>query len=222
MAAAVPPPFLPARRPRRLTLSITNATQEELSGLLDNYGAFGSLPAELRRHILADALGRRTMHMGLTWDHPLLPVTARQQQQHAAAAAAKPVPRIPSRLRRLARKLTSKVFGEAAQRQQERRQEQEQQQKTALTSCHRRLDRDKTQAKTWQWHGSTCHRRDTFSKVEVRAWMGVFAYPGSRVTPDWDFDCAGVHCECDRWPEERRARECPPGVLGWLLSCRQA
>lgn len=37
-----------------------------------NYGLFGRLPPELRQQVLGEAFGNRTLHVDLTFDHPLV------------------------------------------------------------------------------------------------------------------------------------------------------
>ena len=69
------PPHLPAPRPGALTptddpespLSRPIVTQDS-SCLL-----FSKLPPELRREILILAFGKRSLHMGLVFDHPIVP-----------------------------------------------------------------------------------------------------------------------------------------------------
>lgn len=209
--ASAAPPFLPSPRPRRLTVSARDNTPEESCRLLSNYGAFENLPVELRRHILTYALGRRTLHIDLA----LAPVLLTAH-------------RTPSRWKRLVRRLTRDMLAHDDDAAQQQHTTASTTTTTTTTTCHRRRARprrpvtNKTQLKTWQWHGSVCHRRARFSQAEVMAWVSVFVWPGTEVTPDWDGCCAGLYCECEQWAEDRRGRECPPGVLGWLLSCQQA
>ncbi|KAK2613238.1 hypothetical protein N8I77_000162 [Diaporthe amygdali] len=68
-----PLPFLPPYCPRTPTPSPScQGSKSATSLLLDNYGLFGRLPYELRREILIAAFGGRTLHVGLTFDHPLV------------------------------------------------------------------------------------------------------------------------------------------------------
>lgn len=68
-----PLPFLPAQRPRVLTA--TSSTSREGVGpaqLFHNYGLFGRLPYELRRQILVEAFGGRTVHLDFAHGYPLV------------------------------------------------------------------------------------------------------------------------------------------------------
>jgi hypothetical protein len=54
-----------------------------------NYSHFQRLPLEIRRHILAFAFGDRTLHIDLTFDHPLTrKSSARKKQKRATALPA--------------------------------------------------------------------------------------------------------------------------------------
>lgn len=59
-----PLPFLPIQRPSTLTPS---PSTEALVSSTDSYGYFQHLPYEIRRQILTEALGGRTLHMDLTY-----------------------------------------------------------------------------------------------------------------------------------------------------------
>ncbi|OBT40437.1 hypothetical protein VE00_08714 [Pseudogymnoascus sp. WSF 3629] len=59
-----PPPFLPDKRPSVLTPS---PSKEALVPFTDSYGYFQHLPYEIRRQILTEALGSRTLHVDLTY-----------------------------------------------------------------------------------------------------------------------------------------------------------
>jgi hypothetical protein len=66
-------PFLPQHRPTALTASPSRQSSDLTpSLLLSNYGLFGRLPYELRREVLTAAFGGRTLHVGLTFGHPLV------------------------------------------------------------------------------------------------------------------------------------------------------
>lgn len=68
-----PLPFLPSHRPGALTPSPSRPSSNSAhSLLLHNYGLFGRLPYELRRQVLIAAFGGRTLHVGLTYGHPLV------------------------------------------------------------------------------------------------------------------------------------------------------
>lgn len=69
-----PLPFLPQHRPRALTPSPScQRLTFSPSLLLNNYGLFGRLPYELRRQVLIEAFGGSTLHISLTYGHPLVP-----------------------------------------------------------------------------------------------------------------------------------------------------
>ncbi|OBT49864.1 hypothetical protein VE04_10206 [Pseudogymnoascus sp. 24MN13] len=59
-----PLPFLPTKRPSILTPS---PSKENLASSMDSYGYFQHLPYEIRRQILTEALGGRTLHVDLTY-----------------------------------------------------------------------------------------------------------------------------------------------------------
>ncbi|KAL5353303.1 hypothetical protein ACLOAV_001339 [Pseudogymnoascus australis] len=61
-------PLLPADRPSILTPS----TSSEHLVSFDSYGLFQRLPYEIRRRILVEAFGGRTLHMDLEFNHPLV------------------------------------------------------------------------------------------------------------------------------------------------------
>ncbi|WYZ42218.1 hypothetical protein EsH8_V_001113 [Colletotrichum jinshuiense] len=91
-----PLPFLPATRPRQLTPGPPHEGEDEnrdSQRLLRNYGLFGRVPAEVRRQILLEAFGARTLHMDLSYGHPLvrksrIPGTSGSNPRPAAAAEA--------------------------------------------------------------------------------------------------------------------------------------
>ncbi|KAL5349410.1 hypothetical protein ACLOAV_005701 [Pseudogymnoascus australis] len=64
-----PLPFLPTKRPNILTPS---PSQKNVVSSMDNYGIFHRLPLEIRRTILIEAFGGRTLHMDLSYDYPLV------------------------------------------------------------------------------------------------------------------------------------------------------
>ncbi|KAH6608520.1 hypothetical protein Trco_001866 [Trichoderma cornu-damae] len=71
---APPPPKLPSRR--RAQLSPTPSHESLISSAAAAAAKspfFTKLPAEIRRKILIEAFGGRTVHMDLVYDHPLLP-----------------------------------------------------------------------------------------------------------------------------------------------------
>ncbi|KFX91923.1 hypothetical protein O988_07510 [Pseudogymnoascus sp. VKM F-3808] len=60
-----PLPFLPSERPSILTPS---PSREALVSSMESYGSFQFLPYEIRRAILIEALGGRTLHIDLRYD----------------------------------------------------------------------------------------------------------------------------------------------------------
>lgn len=77
-------PFLPTQRARALT---PPPTSEEGTSAVQNLGLFGRLPYELRRQILVDAFGGRTIHVDLAYGHPM---TRRPAAAGAGTAARSP------------------------------------------------------------------------------------------------------------------------------------
>ena len=71
-------PYLPSTRPRPLTPPESEACHgkdekpDSSRSLLRNYGLFGRTPYEVRRQILVEAFGGRTLHMDLSYRHPLV------------------------------------------------------------------------------------------------------------------------------------------------------
>ena len=69
--------------------------------------------------------------------------------------------------------------------------------------------------KTWQWWSCICHRATprSISQWQARTWLERPCYDGCYTT---------MHSTwCDFWPGEAPGK-CFIGVMGWLLSCRQA
>ncbi|OBT83116.1 hypothetical protein VE02_08071 [Pseudogymnoascus sp. 03VT05] len=69
-------PLLPADRPSILTPS----TSSDNLVSFDNYGLFQRLPYEIRRSILIEAFGGRTLHMDLEFNHPLVRKSGTQKE----------------------------------------------------------------------------------------------------------------------------------------------
>lgn len=65
-------PFLPVQCPSVLTPRPPSQESAKPSPLPHNYGLFGRLPFELRRQILVEAFGGRTIHLDLFYGHPLV------------------------------------------------------------------------------------------------------------------------------------------------------
>jgi len=74
---------------------------------------------------------------------------------------------------------------------------------------------DTREPKRWIWHGSVCHHN--CENVVRRGKKGEGGIREPFV--DRCFDGRGV--ECHTWPGEMPSK-CYPGVMGWLLTCRQA
>lgn len=144
-----------------------------------NYGLFGRLPWEIRQQILGEAFGGRTLHIDLTFDHPLI--------------------------------RTSPSHGNRESKSD----------KNARAHCGfgSELVRDPKQPKGWQWFGCVCHRRLAHVDQE---WM----LEGHRMIEPYQDECIPgdpigklVRCHDEVCLCES---ECFVGVMGWLLTCRQA
>ncbi|KAK7746899.1 cytochrome oxidase assembly protein 1 [Cytospora paraplurivora] len=206
-----PLPFLPAVRPRRLTEAASSSPSRH-DASLRHYGLFGRLPLELRQPILTDALGGRTLHMHLQFNHPLV----RRRLE---------VP--PSRWKAFVLMTTRKG---RAQLQQHREREKKRSWKDEPRHCGllSQLVCDEERPKRWEWFGCVCHRGEKFTKEQYRVYRGGLAYVvpplyGIRVAIETDSCCySGLWCHCESWTPQRQATECFVGAMGWLLACRQA
>lgn len=202
-----PPPFLPARRPRRLTQIDYNNSNNR------NSPFFRRLPPELRRAILTTALGGRTLHAHLDFTHPKV---ARQPRAGPEQRQRRPRPdRWVGRLLTtiLPRKLTS---GGGARRAEG-------------PAPHVHVVPDRTRPPAWQWTGCACHRLEELEEEHLYRLLSSCRNVGRRLPPDWDRCCdSSWFCTCEEWrgkeeeEEEWRRQECGVGVMGWLLTCRQA
>ncbi|KAM0326346.1 hypothetical protein ACHAQA_006947 [Verticillium albo-atrum] len=77
----------------------------------------------------------------------------------------------------------------------------------------RRITVDKSQPKAWRWFGCVCHAR----AADIDAFD-----PSLADVVDLSTDgCLTGRTDCDAWPGTWPGR-CFVGVMGWLLSCRQA
>jgi len=74
---------------------------------------------------------------------------------------------------------------------------------------------DTGQPKRWIWHGSVCHHNCESVVRRGKRGEGGIREP----FVDRCFDGRGV--ECHTWSGEMPSK-CYPGVMGWLLTCRQA
>jgi hypothetical protein len=71
-----PVPALPKKRPRVLTPSPSNEDLcKTAAAATADCAFFQKLPCEIRRQILVEAFGGRTVHMDLWYDHPEAPIT---------------------------------------------------------------------------------------------------------------------------------------------------
>lgn len=211
------PPFLPATRPRRLTIS--NGPNDARLG---NYGVFAKLPLELRRQILIDALGGRRLHIHLAFDRPL----ERKRPLQGAGPGAEATP--SSRWKGLALAAGRKLMKRKAKQQQHQQQQEQQQPTKPENHCGLRsqLVRNKERPRCWQWFGCVCHRQEELSPAERRRLnMGLFPepQPDKKLLPEWDMCCSsGVLCECQSTDWKAAPSECFVGAMSWLVSCRQA
>jgi hypothetical protein len=74
------PPMLASPRPRVLTPSPSHESLIlSAAPATANSAFFYRLPFEIRHKILREALGNRTVHMDLSFDHPVQPLQKRQQ-----------------------------------------------------------------------------------------------------------------------------------------------
>ena len=172
-----PLPFLPVHRPRVLTPSLSH--QSFAPALLQhNYGFFGRLPHELRRQILIAAFGGRTLHVSLTFGHPLVRRPRRQIAEGAQGS--------------------NKHCGLGSE-----------------------LVPDIAQRQAWHWFGCVCHRRAGYSKTEMEQREAEQKF--SRTIEPCDDQCLkGSVCSCELPAGTRDSAECFIGIMGWLLTCRQA
>ncbi|KAK5991786.1 hypothetical protein PT974_07820 [Cladobotryum mycophilum] len=170
------PPTLPSERPGQLTPSPSceNLASQSIEAQAES-SFFRKLPIEIRRAILMEAFGNRTLHMDLVYDHPAsdnADETSVQYLSHTAHGDMK-----------VMRKRNGFDFIV-----------------------------DESRPKQWNWHSSICHRTPP----------QCMPFPEKMVQPGED------HCRfgwnghgCSFWPGEYPAKWLI-GVMGWLLSCRQA
>lgn len=157
-------PALPSERRRVLTPPASHETST--GAAVAKSAFFQRLPVDVRRCILIEAFGHRTVHMHLAFDHPMVPLTEREMRE----------------------------LGDDGRR---------------LRSP---LKRDPKRPKTWQWFGCVCHRDP----------MYIVTQPDFASEP-WMDECVDVPSSNDypKWslpmPPKRSL-----GVMGWLLTCRQA
>ncbi|KAK0652762.1 hypothetical protein B0T16DRAFT_406768 [Cercophora newfieldiana] len=79
---------------------------------------------------------------------------------------------------------------------------------------------DTSQAKRWEWFSCVCHRRPGYSEAEKE--QRLQAMKGALTVEPCDDEClegSESMCAC---PSGASTAACFVGVMGWLLSCRQA
>ncbi|KFY36953.1 hypothetical protein V494_04920 [Pseudogymnoascus sp. VKM F-4513 (FW-928)] len=169
-------PFLPPKRPSILTPS---PSRDDLASPGVNYGLFQKLPYEIRRQILIEAFGERTLHVDLSHNHPLVRKSKLQTAKHCDLGS--------------------------------------------------NLVRDTELPMDWQWFGCVCHRPAEWPD-------GSTARHSLQIDPEWGFERAMSrpgedNCliggdnhltECGPVAGEDQPSTCFIGVMGWLLTCRQA
>ncbi|KAI1916209.1 hypothetical protein LOZ12_001148 [Ophidiomyces ophidiicola] len=166
----IPLPELPPTRCYALTPS---PSQEALvftdaSATADS-DFFQLLPFELRRKILVEAFGNRTVHIDLVYDHPILPLEDR--------------------------KITPSLHNRHAY----------------FAPPWLRSQGELWAFKEWYWQGSVCHRESP----------SVAGTPMAH--PLWKDEChRGVDSTWCSFRPGMSMDICCIGVMGWLLSCRQA
>lgn len=170
----IPPlPFLPppsTRSSENVTAQEVAATQPaQLNGTF-----FERLSPDLRRMILIEAFGDRTVHMHLQFDRPL---QARPHRKRLHAGGV-----------------------------------------DVLNQTHS-ASRQMKKPRAWQWYSCVCHR-DPVWFVERSQGVGEGKMTSM---PMMDTCLRGQPQCCDRPPGDREdMSQCYLGVMGWLMTCRQA
>ncbi|KAH6635873.1 hypothetical protein F5144DRAFT_627994 [Chaetomium tenue] len=170
-----------------------------------NYGPFQTLPLEIRQQILGHAFGNRTLHVDLTYDHPLIRKRTKfwdpSQYKKTIKSALAPH-RAPSN--------------------------------AAVEPAHcgfgTHLIRDTWQPKQWQWFSCVCHRPAVREEEDDGP-----STRQPRIEPHEDGCIPHQSVDKKLWRDriqtawcESTAHNPPPadacfvGVMGWLLACRQA
>lgn len=158
-------PVLPSKRAFMLTPS---PSYECIMASTATSSFFQRIPSEVRRMILTEAFGDRTVHLDFSFDHPMVYLSDEEAQKQRSHCGIDP--------------------GQA-----------------------RRPKRDTTRPKAWRWFSCVCHR-DTESRVP-----GI----GSSSEPYTDICLGGTAGSCRGW-RGKFPYKCFIGVMGWLLTCRQA
>jgi hypothetical protein len=190
-----PPPFCDDWR--MIPLSTTT------NSIPSNYGLFEHLPLEIRQQILGHAFGNRTLHVDLTFDHPLFRKPQDSPQQKKIKSAF-----VPRRTR------SNAATG------------------TPHCGFGTNLIRDTRQSKQWQWFSCVCHRRvvreeedDASSARKPRIEPHEDdCIPGELVGKRaGHLTTAPTLCRCETTDHNSSPTDdCFIGVMGWLLACRQA
>jgi hypothetical protein len=180
-------PSLPSERPHILTPS---PSQEKLCQRIAAAPAdntfFQQLPYEIRRRVLIEAFGSRTVHMDLRFGHPEVP------------------------------RGDGVVESDARERPHCNRNRMDRYERVSWDP--RYLELDILKPKEWIWSSSVCHRAfphwtDTryANKEDPNAAEDRCRFGGYRAT-------SGHYCQVYGADHT----QCSLGVMGWLLSCRQA
>lgn len=180
------PPYFPSPRPHTLT---PNDSQEYLENnhiqaQPSSCALFANLSADIRREILLLAFGKRTLHMDLVFDHPLISLPtevqagAASRKCHGSHAA-----------------LNTQQLGYSA------------------PGLPLQMHHDKP--KLWRWGGTVCHRNVPLEPDSVMAWMYGWKGPWNDYCQLGNADYC--HFYGGQWPGK-----CIIGIMGFLLSCKQA
>ncbi|KAK3313317.1 hypothetical protein B0H66DRAFT_522255 [Apodospora peruviana] len=175
------PPYLPATRPRPLTPPLQQPSSESSqedgkATLLQNYGLFSRAPPEIRRQILTEAFGGRTLHMDLTYP--------------SYRSESGPTTKTTHRHCDIGSELVFDTSGRGP-----------------------------------QWFSCVCHRRAGYSQAETLKRYAEMEI--SQTIEPCDDGCllgSESMCSCSEGDgaAAAAAAACFVGVMGWLLTCRQA
>ncbi|KAL1957769.1 hypothetical protein VTO42DRAFT_5487 [Malbranchea cinnamomea] len=101
--------------------------------------------------------------------------------------------------------------------QHPRKRRKEEVKSIAPEHANSNLPRDTSKPAEWQWRGSICHRTSVRWDVHPRFCYRVYG------TEPWNDRCHDLctAAQCSYWPGEV-PEKCFVGVMGWLLTCRQA
>ena len=168
-------PFLPSERPRRpltppSSPSFAPAQSSPAGAAPHEPALFFRLPFDIRRRILVEAFGDRTIHIDLVYGRPRDLPRDSPNEKHRFRRAPRPT-------------------------------ERELRSSPAL---------HKLKPKRWRWHSCVCHSVLPF---KTNTW--------SRIAEPCNDSCADTVNFCEQWPSEAPSK-CQIGIMGWLLTCRQA